>query len=505
MENMKIVFANPPWFEEGHAVRAGSRWPHAEFDEEHEDRTGYAPFPFFMAYAAAVCEKRGHKAAVMDPLTLGHTSQRFLDDLKKEGPDLVIMESSTPSVNVDLKTAAAIKEAVGCSIGLCGPHVTTFAGDIIDGNPQIDYVLLGEYEMIAADLCDALDSGKKLSDIDGLAFRDGAKVKVGKRAALLDIDELPYPARHLMDMDHYCEPFMQTPNVQLIQSRGCTFGCVYCLWPPVMYGGMNFRYRSPDKVITECEHVVERYKARELYFDDDTFNLNPDKVVDFCKAYKDSGIGKIWGAMCSPVPLTKELLTTMHDAGCEALKFGVESGSRKILDLANRTTQDLGHVKDVFRWCKEIGIRSHGTFMIGLPGETRATVNETFDYLLGISPDSFQVSVCTPLPGTKYYDMAKETGHLHAKCWDDFSNIHFIHDKPVVSTDELTQQDLKDASMYANNRLIYQLYAKKAFSEPNWTAFKLTDTFRRHGLSTFGLLHKAASRVAKQKLSGKRW
>ncbi len=505
MVKMNIVFANPPWFDEGHAVRAGSRWPHAEFDEKHEDRTEYAPFPFFMAYAAALCERDGHKVAVMDALSSGITKEKFIKDLRSFGPDLVVMESSTPSINVDLQTAKAIRDEVDCQIALCGPHVTTFPTEIIDENTHIDFVFMGEYEMTAAKTANAIDGNGDLADIAGLAYRDGEKGKANARRALLDLDDLPLPARHLMEMDNYCEPFMQTPNVQLIQSRGCTFGCVYCLWPPVMYGGMNFRYRKPDSVIEECQHVSEKYKARELYFDDDTFNLNPDKVIDFCSAYKDSGISKIWGAMCSPVPVTKELLVTMHDAGCEALKFGVESGSRKILDLANRTQQDLGHVKDVFKWCKEIGIRSHATFMIGLPGETRTTVNETFDYLIGISPDSFQVSVCTPLPGTQYYDDAKRNGHLHAKCWDDFSNIHFIHDKPVVSTDGLTQEDLKAASMYANNRLIYQLYVKKAASEPNWTAFKLKDTFRRHGLGTLGLIGKVASRVTKQKLSGKRW
>jgi hypothetical protein len=112
--------------------------------------------------------------------------------------------------------------------------------------------------------------------------------------------------------------------------------------------------------------------------------------------------------------------------------------------------------------------------------------------------------VCTPLPGTKYYEYAKEHGFLHAKCWEDYSNIHFIHDKPVVSTEELTQDDLKMASMYANNYLIYRLYLRKALTEPKWTIFKLTDTYRRHGLNTFNLLYRAASRVVKNRLS-KQW
>ena len=500
---MKVAIVNPPWFEENHAVRAGSRWPHGEFDEEG-DRTGYSPFPFFMAYAAAVLEKEGHDVRVMDPLTLGESRQKFMSDIKSFSPDFVVLESSTPSINYDLKTAQDLKDAVGCKIGLAGPHVTTFPKDIL-GSKQVDYVFMGEYEYTCRDTARALDGKMKEKDVLGLAYHEGITVKVNARRPLIDLNELPYPARHLMQMEKYCEPFMQIPNVQLIQSRGCTFGCVYCLWPPVMYGGLNFRYRRPELIVEECRHVVEKYHARELYFDDDTFNLNPQKVMEFCKAYKESGIDKIWGAMCSPVPVTRELLETMHDAGCEALKFGVESGSRRILDLANRKTQDLEHVKDVFKWCKEIGIRTHATFMIGLPGETKSTAKETFDYLLRLRPDSYQVSVCTPLPGTQYYETAKEKGHLHAKCWEDYSNIHFIHDKPVVSTDGLTQEDLKSASMYANNNLIYQLYFRKALTEPRWTAFKLLDTFRRHGLNTFYLLYRALSRVVKNKLSARQW
>ncbi|MBU0761875.1 MAG: hypothetical protein KKD39_02515, partial [Candidatus Altiarchaeota archaeon] len=151
------------------------------------------------------------------------------------------------------------------------------------------------------------------------------------------------------------------------------------------------------------------------------------------------------------------------------------------------------------------GIRTHATFMIGLPGETKKTVDETFNYLLNIRPDSFQVSVCTPLPGTEYYKYATDKGFLHAKGWDDFSNIHFIHDKPVVSTEALSQDDLKKASAYANNYLIYQLYLRKALTEPKWTYFKMNDTFRRHGLNTFGLLHRATSRVLKSKFTSKGW
>lgn len=492
------MLANPPWFDEGHAVRAGSRWPHAEFDEEG-DRTGYSPFPFFLAYAAAVLEGEGHDVRVLDPLTAGEPMDKFISDVKSFSPDLVVMESSTPSINTDLKTAETISVETGAKIALCGPHVTTFPDDVLS-NRQVDYVFMGEYEYTVRDTVSAMEDSMREKDVLGLAYRSNGKVKVNGRRPLIDLNELPYPARHLMKMEYYCEPFMQVPNVQLIQSRGCTFGCVYCLWPPVMYGGMNFRYRKPDAIVEECQHVVEKYSARELYFDDDTFNLNPKKVMEFCRVYKDSGVDKIWGAMCSPVPVTKELLSSMHDAGCEALKFGVESGSRRILDLANRGSQNLSHVEDVFRWCKDIGIRSHATFMIGLPGETKETIGETFDYLLKIKPDSFQVSVCTPLPGTRYYDQAKEKGFLHAKCWDDYSNIHFIHDKPVVSTEELTQDDLKQASMYANNYLIYQLYLRKALTEPRWTAFKLTDTYRRHGLSTLGLMRMAAARVVKNRL-----
>jgi len=249
--------------------------------------------------------------------------------------------------------------------------------------------------------------------------------------------------------------------------------------------------------------VIKKYKSRELYFDDDTFNLNPEKVMEFCNTYKESGLGKIWGAMCSPINMSKKLLETMHDSGCEALKFGVESGSPEILKNAGRVAQDLDQVSKVFKWCKEIGIRSHATFMIGLPGETKKTISQTFNYLLKVKPDSFQVSVCTPLPGTEYYDYTKKKGLLHAKCWEDYSNIHFIHDKPVVSTEELTQDDLTKASRYANNYLIYQLYMKKFMSEPGWSYFKLKDTFRRHGLNSFNLFYRAGSRVIKNRLQQK--
>jgi len=500
---MKVLIANPPWFEKGHAVRAGSRWPHAEFDEE-EDRTGYAPFPFFMAYCAAVLEREGHEVKVLDALTLGWSKEVFMKKVEQFKPELVIMESSTPSINYDLSTSKEIKEATGARIGLAGPHVTTFAADILNENMQVDYVFLGEYEMTSKETVRAMGRDDDMNKVLGLAYRRGKNAKVNARRPLVDLDEMPFPARHLLNINRYCEPFSLMPNVQLIASRGCTFGCVYCLWPPVMYGGRNFRFRKPEKVVEEMEVIIKKYNPRELYFDDDTFNLVPKKVEDFCKAYKESGLNKEWVAMCSPVNMSRQLLTKMRDAGCEALKFGVESGSEEILQKAGRTAQKLSDVKNVFKWSKELGIRTHATFMIGLPGETKATIKSTFNHLLDIRPDSFQVSVCTPLPGTEYYNIAKGKGYIRAKKWEDYSNIHFLHDKPVVRTDELSADDLKNASEYANNYLIYSLYFRKFLLEPRWAAFKLRDTFRRHGMKTFRLLSKASTRIAKNKLS-KEW
>ena len=500
---MNVLIANPPWFEKGHSVRAGSRWPHAEFDEK-EDRTGYAPFPFFMAYAAAVLERDGHEVGVLDALTLGWSRETFMEKISEFKPDFVIMESSTPSINFDLRTAQEIKDSTNAKVALAGPHVTTFAADILNENKQVDYIFLGEYEMTCGETIKALERGTGLKNVLGLAYRENGSTKVNQRRPLADLDELPFPARHLFQINRYCEPFSLMPNVQLIASRGCTFGCVYCLWPPVMYGGRNFRFRKPEKVVEEMGMIIKKYNPKELYFDDDTFNLVPKKVEEFCKTYKESSLNRQWVAMCSPVNMTKELLTQMRGAGCEALKFGVESGSEDILRKAGRTAQRLSDVKNVFKWCKELGIRTHATFMIGLPGETRGTVKKTFNHLLDIRPDSFQVSVCTPLPGTEYYNVAKDMGYIRAKKWEDYSNIHFLHDNPVVRTEELTQEDLKKASEYANNYLIYNLYFKKFLLEPKWAAFKLGDTFRRHGLRTFKLLSKATSRVARNKLD-KEW
>ena len=477
---MKTLLTNPPWFETGHAVRAGSRWPHAEFDEKG-DQTGYCPFPFFIGYTAAVLAKDGHEVKVIDALATRMGKKKFLKEVESFDPEIVIIETSTPSVNRDLETAKNIKNSLNAKIALCGPHATTFPEEILKKNKQIDFIFLGEYEYTSRETALALEKKTSLHKILGLALRENRRVIVNQRRPLLDLNELPFPARHLFDMNHYLEPFAKTPNVQLTASRGCTFGCIYCLWPPVMYNGRNYRFRNPNNIITEVRQIIKDYNPRELYFDDDTFNLVPQKVFDFCKAYKESGINKPWSAMCSTIPATREMLETMRDAGCEALKFGVESGSEEILRNVGRISENLQHVKDVFRWCKELGIRTLGTFMIGLPGDTKETINKTFELFLELEPTAYQLSIATPLPGTPFYQLAKEKGWLLAKKWEDFSYSHYIYDLPAIRTDHLSPQELKRYSEYGNTTLYMKMLAKKIISDPAFAIERIRSSFEQNG------------------------
>lgn len=428
-------------------------------------------------------QKAGQEVSAVDALSLSWSMDKFLKEVENLKPDFVIIETCTPSINQDLKTSGMIKERLpNTKIALCGPHATTFPNEILKENEQIDFIFLGEYEYTARETVLALENKSDLKNVLGIAFREGKTVIVNSRRPLIDLNDLPFPARELFDMGSYYEPFAKQPSIQLVASRGCTFGCLYCLWPPVMYGGRNYRFRKPEGIISEIEHIVKTYNPRQLYFDDDTFNLVPQKVFDFCKAYKESGINKEWSAMCSAIPATKEMLVAMRDAGCEALKFGVESGSPEILKNVGRSVQNLDHVKDVFRWCKELGIRTLGTFVLGLPGETKQTIQQTFKYFLELAPTAYQVSVATPLPGTPFYEMMKKSGFLLAKSWEDYGNSHYIYKTPMIRTKDLTAEELKKYSEYFNTTLYLKNLGRMIISDPKFAMNRIKNLVEQEGV-----------------------
>jgi len=396
-ESQKTLLLNPPSFE-GFDGSAGSR-----YQARREIRSFW--YPTWLAYPAGMIEE-----------------SRLLDASAEEmGPDeviraardyeLTIVHTSTPTFAHDAGFAARLKESCPrMIIGFVGPHATVSAEECLREAPAVDFVAIGEFD----DTVVEVSRGVPFEEVKGLAFRKGASLcRTPPRPLIPDLDRLPFVtgvyARDL-HVERYFGGYLKHPYVSLYAGRGCRGRCTYCLWPQTIGGG-RYRVRSADNV---CEEVA-RAKAlflqvKEFFFDDDTFTDHP-QLREIARGM--GRLGLTWSCNArANVPA--ETLKFMKEHGLRLLTVGFESGSQTILDNIRKGIKVEG-ARLFARAAKELGILIHGTFILGLPGETTESIEETMRFAREIDPYSLQVSLAAPYPGTALYAQAKREGWLLAE------------------------------------------------------------------------------------------
>lgn len=414
---MRVVFVNLPWRGRDYAVRAGSRWAHSI--KKTKKVVSYRPFPFYMGSAAALLEK-DHDVMVIDALAEEIGEEKFFKIIKKVDPEVIVAEIATPSYDNDIWFLKKIKQMTNAMIVVAGQHVAALPFEVERENPFIDYILVGEYEFLLKDL---LSKKKKPKD------------KIIRLGKLPDIDKIPWPAKHMFKMELYNEPFCRDyPNMQMLASRGCYFRCSYCNIFN-MYGGRNYRFRDPKDIVDEIEDSVNTYKSKEIYFDDDLVNGKPKELEKMCDIKVKRKIDVPFSAMAHSM-VSRETLKKMKKAGCVSLKFGVESADDHVLKLLGKGI-NIKMVNKAVKNCKELGIKTHLTYAIGLPGDTEETIKKTIKYAMN-NGDSYQISMSTPYPGTPLYNMAKLNGWLRYNSWSDFDGAT----KAIVDYPELRAVDI---------------------------------------------------------------
>ncbi|MCX7919860.1 MAG: cobalamin-dependent protein [bacterium] len=462
---MRIFLGNAPWRKGNrYGVRAGSRWPHWQ-----QPGSVYLPFPFYLAYATAVLEQAGFECKLVDGIAEHLTEHEFIDRIIQFNPDMVVLETSTPTIEVDLAIAKKIAKVIRKTkakrwLVFVGPHVSVMPEDIMNKAEYIDFILVGEYEYTLRELVQKLAKHESIAPVTGIVYRteDNRIVRNPRRALIENIDELPWPAYHHLPMLNYNDDFgvLPKPMVQMWASRGCPFQCNFCLWPQVVYGSNRYRVRDPVKVVDELEWLIKTYGFKSVYFDDDTFDLGKQRILHFCSELNRRGIKIPWAAMARADTLDQEMLQAMANAGMIAIKYGVESGVQELIDRCGKRL-DLNKVVETVKITKSVGIKVHLTFTFGLEGETKETIQKTIDFALSLEPDSVQFSIVTPFPGTKYYYELKEKGYLLATRWSDFDGNR----SAVIRTEYLTSEDLIDALHRAYNAW-YQYRDKRVQATP---------------------------------------
>ncbi|AGH49568.1 MULTISPECIES: hopanoid biosynthesis associated radical SAM protein HpnJ [Sphingomonadales] len=391
---MRSLFLQAPSFD-GYDGGAGAR-----YQMKREVRSFW--YPTWLAQPAALVE--GSK------LIDAPAHDLSFDDIKHEAyaRDLVILHTSTPSFRQDVKTAEMLKALnPDLKIGLIGAKVAVQAQESLAASEAIDFVARNEFDFTIKDVAD----GQNWASIKGISYRNaqGVIVHNDDRPVLEDMDALPFVSpiyKRDLVIEKYFGGYLKHPYVSFYTGRGCKSRCTFCLWPQTV-GGHNYRTRSIGHVIEEVKYVMrEMPQVKEIFFDDDTLTDNAPRVEALARELGKLGVTWSCNAKAN-VPY--DTLKVMKDNGLRLLLVGYESGNQKILhnikkglrvDVARQFTKD----------CHALGIVIHGTFILGLPGETKETIEETIRYAQEINPHTIQVSLAAPYPGTFLYRQATENG-----------------------------------------------------------------------------------------------
>lgn len=447
---MKILLANPPCrieinneYERAF-VRAGSRWPFSTLKKK-KDKLSYIPFPFYLAYTASLLKNNNFDVHVLDAIPLNLTIDEFIERTIKINPDLILFETSTPTIDYDLKLVKKLKKTTKSIVVLTGTHATVFPEEIMGTCDEVDYIITNEYEIAFLQLAKAIHQKNNVGEIKNLIYRNKGHVIVNSHLGIMEhLDDLPYPAYEMFPDSEFvnCYPYwdgfcQKKPAIQMHTSRGCPFKCDFCLWNQVIYRNGTYRMFSPKRVVDEMEFLIERLGAKEIYFDDDDFTANKNHVLEICKEIHIRKLKINWSCMGDAMITDEEMIAAMSNAGCIGMKFGVESGNKEILKKIKKPI-DFEKVKNIAKRCAKNRIKTHGTFTFGLTGETKETMNQTMAFAKDLDVDSVQFSITTPFPGTKYYKAVQKDGLIIAKNWQDYDGAN----NSVVMYDNLKNEEV---------------------------------------------------------------
>ena len=369
--------------------------------------------PIGLMYLASVLKNDGHKVIIIDHRLKPYNIKYVMDELDNFQPDVVGLSAVTVEANNMHKIALRIKKMFeGCIVVAGGPHPTVYPEDVLNDD-NIDFAVIGEGELILRELIHSIEYHKEYKSIRGIAYRNMGKIVFNNPAPFIkNLDTIPFPAWDLIDIDEYPKYYRFVGAVgkrerymPIFTSRGCPYRCIYCH----RIFGKRFRERSVDNVINEIEILVNKYNIHDIEVIDDVFNLKKERAEEILNKIIerkfDLRIAFING-LRSDI-LTYDLLKLMKRAGTYQISIAVETASPRLQKLIKKNL-NLGRVRQSAIWAKELGIFTHGLFMLGFPTETKEELEMTIDYAVNTPFDIAQFVIVNPFKGTELYYMCKE-------------------------------------------------------------------------------------------------
>jgi radical SAM superfamily enzyme YgiQ (UPF0313 family) len=406
-EPLKVVLVSPPSPPEfrvsrglmggfGMAVNPGLLYP-----------------PIELAHVASVLEADGFEVLIHDSDALDQGPQATAAAIEAAKPDFVALDSSSTSLDRDLALAREIRTLTKVPVAILGSQVTFTPGEIF-AQDNVDCVVRGEPEHTVRDLARRVREGRDFAGVEGISWRreKGEIVHEPEREKIKNLDELPLPARHLLDNQVYTFPGIAGPVTTLKSSRGCPLDCSFCGY--TLAQGLRFRFRSPENVLAELYDIHDRWDVHHVVFRDPIFTTRKDRVHAICDGILARNLELEWQCETAVKVLDRPLLEKMAAAGCVHISLGVESGDDEIQRkhcgsklLDGKKQLDVAKCEEVFAACRDNGIETRAFCMIGFPEETPAMVEETLRLVERCDPDQVQFCAVTAYPGTPLYKLLK--------------------------------------------------------------------------------------------------
>ena len=416
--------------------------------------------PTDLMYLAAIAEQCGYEAKIKDYSLAGDLHS----DLETFKPDVLVANIATPTFKTDMEAVTLAKNVIPHIVTIVkGAPFLTYNTNVIYENPFVDYVIMGEPELTLKDILDGIPN----NEILGICYSDNMQgIKNDLRPFNEDLDNLPFPARHLVDNSIYKRPDNGKVQAVIKVSRGCPYHCFFCLATPV--SGIKVRTRSAENIIAEIRECVEKYNINNFLFWSDIFNFDRAWTIDLCKKIIASGLKITWSANTRANTMDEEMASIMYKSGCRLVSIGVESGSQEVLNnIGKKITLD--DIRKTVKILKKNKIKIYNYFVIGLPWETEKTAEETIKFAIELDSNFISFYTATPLPGTRFFAYAMMNKLVEGQL--NFDSAYYV---PTVRSHELSKERIFELHKSAIKRFYLRpkFILKTLFSLRSLTEFK---------------------------------
>ncbi len=355
--------------------------------------------PLNLLTVATILRNDGHSVSFVDALAERKTIGRLKGTIAKS--DMVLINTSTMTFREDCLTIRKCKEInPGLVSVIFGSHPTFMPKESLA--EEIDIIVRKEPEFIIRDVCRRIGSGRDYRTVRGIGYKRNGRAVINRDYPFIDLDRLPVPDRRLLpkNTDYFNPLVKKVPYTTMITSRGCPAGCTFCTVPA--FYGSKIRARSAELVLEELREIRNQ-GYREVWIRDETFTVYRDRNIRICKEIIRQGLNLSWMCNARIGTVDKQTMALMKQAGCHMIKFGVESGVQHILDNVRKGIS-VKKTVETFRWAHEVGMDTHAHMMIGMPGETRESIEESIRFAKRIDPTTASFAVCTPYAGTPLFE-----------------------------------------------------------------------------------------------------